>query len=135
MDFRAKPFGGAMRLFLLIAATLTTVVNYEGAAAQQAASSADYWMPGCRHAAALIHFSSDGDSEDDLVKMGFCIGIINGLSYTGVSSGLCVPVGVTAEQAASVVVQYIDGQATTRANEDFRLLALEALQAAWACKK
>jgi hypothetical protein len=42
---------------------------------------------------------------------------------------------VTAEQAASVVVQYIDGQATTRANEDFRLLALEALQAAWACKK
>ena len=35
---------------------------------------------------------------------------------------------------ASIVVQYIDGQ-PTRMNDDFRRLVLEALQAAWPCKK
>ena len=123
-----------MRLSSLILATLVVILNYGVAVAKPAPATADYWMPGCRDAAALIHFSIDGDSKDELVKMGFCVGIINGLGYTGVSSGLCMPVGVTAQQAARVVVQYIDGQSTTRVNEDFRLLAFEALQAAWPCK-
>jgi hypothetical protein len=122
-----------MRLSSLIPATLLVVLNYGVAVAQQAPSSADYWMPGCRDAAALIHFSNDGDSSD-LVKVGFCVGIIDGISYRGASSGLCVPVGVTAQQAVRVVVQYIDGQAITRVDEDFRLLAFEALQTAWPCK-
>jgi len=80
-----------MRLSSLILATLAVILNYGVAVAQSAPATADYWMPGCRDAAALIHFSNDGDSKDDLVKMGFCVGIINGLSYAGVSSGLCVP--------------------------------------------
>ena len=122
-----------MRLLSLIPASLLVVLNYGVAVAQPVPSSADYWMPGCRDAAALIHFSNDGD-PGDLVKIGFCAGIINGISYTGVPSGLCVPVGVTAQQAALVVVQYIDGEATTRMNEDFRLLAFEALQGAWPCR-
>jgi hypothetical protein len=122
-----------MRLSSLIPATLFVILNYGVAVAQQA-SSADYWMPGCRDAAALIHFSDDGDSKDGLVKMGFCIGIISGISYTGVPSGLCVPVGVTAQQTARVVVEYIDGEAAARMNEDFRRLAFEALQRAWPCK-
>jgi Rap1a immunity proteins len=63
--------------------------------------------------------------SNGLVRMG---------SYTGASSGVCVPVGVTVQKAARVVVQYIDGQAITRTDEDFRLLAFEALQAAWSCK-
>ena len=122
-----------MRLLSLIPASLLVVLNYGVAVAQPVPSSADYWMPGCRDTAALIHFSNDGD-PGDLVKIGFCAGIINGISYTGVPSGLCVPVGVTAQQAALVVVQYIDGEATTRMNEDFRLLAFEALHAVWPCK-
>jgi Rap1a immunity proteins len=118
-----------------ILATLVVILNYGVAVAQPAPATADYWMPGCRDAATLIQFSNDGDSKrDDLVKMGFCAGIINGLSYAGVSSGLCVPAGVTAQQAAGVVVQYIDGQAIARVNEDLRVLAFEALQAAWPCK-
>src|SRR6516225_1889089 len=88
---------------------------------------------GCREAAALVHFSKDGEPSD-LVKIGFCVGIINGISYTGVPSGLCVPVGVTAQQAVGVVVQYIDGQAITRTDEDLRLLAFEVLHAVWPCK-
>ena len=122
-----------MRLVSLIPATFLVVLNCGAAVAQPVPSSADYWMPGCRDAAALIHFSNDGD-PGDLVKIGFCVGIINGISYTGAPSGLCVPVDITAQQAALVVVQYIDGEATTRMNEDFRLLAFEALQAVWPCK-
>ena len=84
-----------MRLLSLIPATFLVVLNCGAAVAQPVPSSADYWMPGCREAAALVHFSNDGEPSD-LVKIGFCIGIINGISYTGVPSGLCVPVGVTA---------------------------------------
>jgi hypothetical protein len=123
-----------MRVTSLIAAMFAVILNYGVAVAQPAPSSADYWMAGCRDAAALIHFSNNGDTSKDLVKMGFCMGIINGLSYTGISSGLCVPAGVTAQRAARVVVQYIDGEATTRVDEDFRVLASEALQAVWPCK-
>src|SRR5262249_41087171 len=125
--------GTVMRICSLFSAMLLVVFNYGVAVAQPAPSSANYWMPGCRDAAALIHFSNDGDSSD-LVKIGFCVGIINGISYTGVSSGLCVPVDVTAQQAARAVVQYVDGQAITRTDEDFRLLAFEALRALWPCK-
>ena len=33
-----------------------------------------------------------------------------------------------------IVVQYIDGEAATRVDEDFRVLAFQALQAVWPCK-
>ncbi len=121
-----------MRLCSL-AALLALMVNYGVALAQPDPTSANYWMQGCRDAAALINFSIDGESKEDLLTRGFCVGVIDGLSYLGTSSGVCVPVGVTAEQAARVVVQYIDGQ-PARMNEDFRLLVLEALRAAWLCK-
>ncbi len=122
-----------MRFSLLIAAMLAVMPSYGVAVAQPDRTSANYWMQGCRDAAALINFSIDGESKEDLLKRGFCVGVIDGLSYLGTSSGVCVPVGVTAEQAARVVVQYIDGQ-PARMNEDFRLLVLEALRAAWLCK-
>ncbi len=79
-----------MRVASLIAAMFAVILNCGVAVAQPAPSSADYWMAGCRDAAAMIHFSNDGySSKEDLVKMGFCMGIINGLSYAGISCGLC----------------------------------------------
>ena len=123
-----------MRLSSLITATLGVILNYGVAVAQPAPPSADYWMPGCRDVAKLIHFSNEEDSKEDLLKMGFCVGIISGLSYTGISFGLCAPDGATSQQAVRAVVQYIDGQ-PRRLDEDFRGLVLEALQAAWPCKK
>jgi hypothetical protein len=77
--------GAVMRLCSLFSATLLVVLNCGVAVAQPTPSSADYWMPGCRDAAALIHFSNDGDTSD-LVKIGFCVGIINGLSYNVVTA-------------------------------------------------
>jgi hypothetical protein len=64
--------------------------------------------------------------------MSFCAGIVIGLSFMGQSYGICVPAGTTAQQAASIVVQYIDGQ-PARIHEDFNRLAVEALRANWPC--
>ena len=58
-----------MRLSSLITATLGVILNYGVAVAQPAPLSADYWMPGCRDVAKLIHFSNEEDSKEDLLKM------------------------------------------------------------------
>ena len=64
--------------------------------------------------------------------MGFCAGIVVGLSFMGQPYGICVPAGTTAQQVTIIVVQYIDGQ-PARIREDFNRLAVEALQANWPC--
>jgi hypothetical protein len=88
-------------------------------------------MPGCRDAASLIIFSN-ALSEEQVSLMSFCAGIVVGLSFMGQPYGICVPADTTSEQAASVVVQYIDGQ-PARIHEDFNRFAVEALRANWPC--
>ena len=94
--------------------------------------SADYIMPGCRDAASLITFSNIGESEEEVARLNFCKGIVVGLSFMGQPYGICVPAGTTAQQATSIVVQYIDGQ-PARIHEDFNRFAVEALRANWPC--
>jgi Rap1a immunity proteins len=93
--------------------------------------SASYFMPGCRDAASLITFSVR-DSEEEAASMNFCAGILVGLSFMGELHGICVPPEATSQKAASIVVQYIDGQ-PARTDEDFRSFAVEALRANWPC--
>jgi hypothetical protein len=119
------------RLPVLGAITVMTL-NYGVAVAGPNQTSADYVMPGCRDAASLITFSNDGESEEQGSLMGFCAGIVAGFSFMGQPYGICVPAGTTAQQAASVVVQYIDGQ-PARIHEDFNRFAVEALRANWPC--
>jgi hypothetical protein len=95
-------------------------------------TSADYVMPGCRDAAALIIFSNVGDTEEQISLMSFCTGIVVGLSFMGQPYGICVPAGTTSQQVTSIVVQYIDGQ-PARIQEDFNSFAVEALRANWPC--
>jgi len=95
-------------------------------------TSADYVMPGCRDAASLITFSNVGESEQQVSLMGFCAGIVAGFSFMGQPYGICVPAGTTAQQATSIVVQYIDGQ-PARIHENFNRFAVEALRANWPC--
>ena len=120
------PVLGANALFL------TLIFNYGVAVAGPNQTSADYVMPGCRDAASLITFSNDGESEEQGSLMGFCAGIVAGFSFMGQPYGICVPPGTTAQQATSVVVQYIDGQ-PARIHEDFNRFAVEALRANWPC--
>src|SRR5437660_3449712 len=115
-----------------IALIMATTFNCGAAAAGPNQSSADYVMPGCRDAASLITFSNPGESKEQVSLMGFCAGIVVGLSFMGQPYGICVPPGTTSQQATSVVVQYIDGQ-PARIHEDFNPFAVEALRANWPC--
>jgi hypothetical protein len=119
------------RLPVLGAITVMTL-NCGVAVAGPKLTSADYVMPGCREAASLITLSSVGESEEQVSLTGFCAGIVLGLSFMGRPYGICVPGGTTAQQVASIVVQYIDGQ-PARIHEDFNLFAVEALRANWPC--
>ncbi len=111
---------------------VVTIFSCRAAIAESNQTSADYIMSGCRDAASLITFSSAGESEEDVSRMSFCMGVVVGLSFIGQPYGICVPAGTTSQQATRVVVQYIDGQ-PARMREDFNSLALEALRATWPC--
>jgi hypothetical protein len=113
-----------------IALIVAMTFNFGVAVAEPNQTSADYVMPGCRDAASLITFSNVGESEEGAYRKGLCTGIVVGLSFTG--QGICVPVGTTAQQTTSIVVQYIDGQ-PARIHEDFSGFAVEALRANWPC--
>ena len=115
-----------------IALIVALIFSCGVAVAEPNQTSADYVMPGCRDAASLITFSNAAESEEQASLMGFCAGIVVGLSFIGQREGICVPAGTTAQQATSIVVQYIDGQ-PARINEDFNRFAVEALQANWPC--
>jgi hypothetical protein len=122
------------RLPLRSAITLIAVMifSYGVAVAEPNQTSADYVMPGCRDVASLITFSNAAESEEQVSLMSFCAGIVVGLSFLGQPYGICVPAGTTSRQAASVVVQYIDGR-PARVHEDFNRFAVEALRANWPC--
>jgi hypothetical protein len=115
-----------------IALIVAMIFDCEVAVAEPDQTSADYVMPGCRDAASLITFSNVGEPEDQASLMGFCTGIVVGFSFMGQPYGICVPAGTTAQQAASIVVQYIDGQ-PARIHEDFNRFAVEALRSNWPC--
>src|SRR5215469_11779211 len=115
-----------------IALIVALIFSCGVAVAEPNQTSADYVMPGCRDAASLITFSNVRESEEEASLMGFCAGIVVGLSFNGQVNGICVPAGTTAQLAASIVVQYIDGQ-PARAHEEFNRLAVDALRANWPC--
>jgi len=115
-----------------IALIVVPILNCAIAVAGPNQTSADYVMPGCRDAASLITFSNAAGSEEQVSLTSFCAGIVVGLSFMGQPYGICVPTGTTSQQAASIVVQYIDGQ-PARIHEDFNPLAVEALRANWPC--
>jgi hypothetical protein len=114
-----------------IAVIAVMIFNCGVAIAGPDEASADYFMPGCRDAASLITLSVR-ESEEEAARMNFCAGIVVGLSFMGELHGICVPPDTTTQQAASVVVQYIDGR-PARTAEDFRSFAVEALRANWPC--
>jgi len=111
-----------LRCIVLVVAMMT---NYSPAFAENTVS-ADSVMVGCR---AWLLSSTPLELS---MRAGFCAGLVEGIGFAGV--GICFPNGVTNGQIIRVVVKYIDDR-PARLNEDFRALALEALRAAWPCKK
>jgi hypothetical protein len=91
--------------------------------------SANFVMPGCR--AAMIDPNKSRNIEEAVLQ-GYCAGTVRAIGLFG--PRVCSPSGWTTDQAIRVVVQFIDGH-PARLNEDFVLLAVEALRAAWPCKR
>jgi hypothetical protein len=84
-------------------------------------------MPGCRQLS---------ETTAKTAVEGWCFGSIDMLRVVGpyLKFAICVPPEATGGQVVRVVVQYIDCR-PARLHEDFRLLATEALRAAWPCKR
>jgi hypothetical protein len=106
--------------FILIAALMLS----GGSAFAGNSESANDIMPGCR---AVVE-----NKNIDIYMRGYCLGLISGV-YS-MSQGICAPAEATNGQLARVVVQYIDAR-PARMHEDFRKFALEAMKAAWPCKR
>lgn len=72
-----------------------------------------------------------GPSKEPL-KSGFCTGLVVGVAYA--ARDVCPPDSATNEQGVRVVVAYID-RIPARMHEPFAKLSIEALRAAWPCKR
>jgi hypothetical protein len=95
-------------------------------ASGQEANSANFYLPGCK--------GSLGPQGTPLWGQGLCYGFIAGLGYMAIGKDFCSPDGVTSQQAVAVVIKYIEAR-PERTHEPFGVLALEALTAAWPCKR
>ena len=94
------------------------------AVAQEDARSAKFLIQSCQ---AFL----SGNAGLLPFLQGRCFGVIDGLAYG--SPEVCPPPTTTGEEMVRVVVQHI-GAAPDRIREDFRILALEALQSRWPCR-
>jgi hypothetical protein len=90
--------------------------------------SGNYMLQHCQH-----YISSNRYDVWD----GECGGTINTLLFLGnaLPEGfkVCCPKGATSEQAARVIVSYMQSNPETL-HEPFQILAMQALRKAWPCK-
>ncbi|MGO8914722.1 MAG: Rap1a/Tai family immunity protein [Stellaceae bacterium] len=110
----------------IIAVVAAVVLSCGFAVAKDAVFSANDLMAGCR--AYLVK----NISTEDYFAAKYCAQIIDGI--IGAERGICLPVSSTEEQAAGIVVKYIDAR-PARLHENFEKLAREALRAAFPCKR
>jgi len=117
-------------MLLMTAALFTTAIRFgtEAAAAPAATArmfTADFYLSGCKDFIA-------GRSN---FFAGRCVGAVEVLDALNSDTKLfCPPDNIDNLQRVRIIVSYIDAR-PERKNEDFRLLANEALAKAWPCKK
>ena len=118
---------------------LGVVLAFTVTAAAQV-NSANEMMPHCRNAL-------DPKSAENLYAQGACVGTIVGIAFVAVSLNalspsdekvrreLCINPSATGirGQLVRTVVAYIDAR-SARMHENFGVLAVEALRAAWPCR-
>ena len=117
-------------VLLMTAALFTAAARFGGQAAAGPAATArmftaDFYLSGCKDFVA-------GRSN---FFAGRCVGAVEVLDALNLDTKLfCPPDNVDNLQRVRIIVSYIDAR-PERKNEDFRLLANEALAKAWPCKK
>jgi len=119
-------------MFLLARYTVAAAVFLSTSAAcavEDATLSADQVLPAC---AAFIADRAPREI-DGVFQAGRCIGLMQGLGYASRLLGVCPPDEVTEALRARVAVTYVEAH-PERMKEDFRVLAVEAMQKTWPCK-
>jgi hypothetical protein len=118
-------------VLLMTAALFTTAARFrtEAAAAGPAPTArmftADFYLPGCKDFVA-------GRSN---FFAGRCVGAVEVLDALNLDTKqFCPPDNVDNLQRVRTIVAYVEAH-PERKNEDFRLLANEAMSKAWPCKK
>lgn len=114
----------SLRGFAILLALLGSTAHAESPAAQRA-YTASFYLEGCKD-------FIEGRSN---FFAGRCVGAIEVLDALNLDTKLfCPPEGVNNQQRVRVIVAYIEAR-RERMNEDFRLLANEAMAKTWPCKK
>jgi hypothetical protein len=109
----------AVLLFLFVSPA------HAGPAASQRSFSASFYLSGCKDFIA-------GRSD---FFAGRCVGAVEVLdALNGDTKLFCPPEASDNRQRVRVIVDYLEAR-PERQNEDFRLLANEAMAKAWPCKK
>ena len=115
----------AIAVALLGLALLADRAVAAGPAATSRMFSADFYLSGCKDFVA-------GRSN---FFAGRCVGAVEVLDALNADTKLfCPPDNIDNLQRVRTVVSYIEAR-PDRKNEDFRLLANEAMAKAWPCKK
>ncbi len=112
-------------MFRVVALCAVSILLPAVALAEGKAGSATWVMPGCR-----TYLNGTGWNENEF-RAGFCVGIVEGVLFT---PDICVPGEATQGQVVRVVGHYIDAR-PARQHEPFPTLAIEALKAAWPCRR
>jgi Rap1a immunity proteins len=111
--------------------TLTFASLLVTSANAQPGVTGEQMLQPCTH--ALL---GSGDNSLDWMPMGFCIGVISGIARTAPhldpGSQFCVPAEATRDVQLATVVHYLESH-TERLQEDFVVLAFQALQKTWPC--
>jgi Rap1a immunity proteins len=97
-------------------------------ASAQDTTTANQMLPGCK--GLLDNSMTSGVS---VYQQGRCGGYVASLVYGG-GQEFCRPNGATIGQSVAVVIKYIEAR-PERMHEDFGKLAIEAMTAAWPCKR
>jgi hypothetical protein len=92
--------------------------------------SANYMLPLCKRSLGTSQISDPVLT----VEHGRCAGFIQGIVFGMEGRDFCLPKGIINRQSVAVVVKYIEAR-PERTHENFGLLAVEALSAAWPCKR
>lgn len=100
------------------------------AAARAYDNSANGMLRSCKE---MIDLSTTNRPRN-VFDLAYCMGLVEGLGFMlNAAIGTCKPNEVTTEQAMRVIARYIEAR-PQRMHEEFRKLAIEAMEAAWPCK-
>src|SRR5262245_50711746 len=122
----------SMALDRFIGGLALLLVGCHVSVAQHDRRSAKAVIPACQAWLATTDGRGRMPGIFEIRDQGYCIGVIEGLMLADSES--CPPSPVTLAQAVRVVLSYIETR-PAQMHEDFKLLSIQAMRAAWPCRR